>query len=64
MKKSGTTAASAAAARKTSLEAIKAKARKAMRKGFSDAGLEEVVDPFQKVMATFLTEGRRSVISV
>ena len=36
-------------ARKSSLEAIKAKAKKAMRKGFSDAGLEEVVDPFQKV---------------
>ena len=41
-------------ARKSSLEAIKAKAKKAMRKGFSDAGLEEVVDPFQKVnFATF-----------
>ena len=53
MKKSGSTAASAAAARKTSLEAIKAKARKAMRKGFSDAGLEEVVDPFQKVYGKF-----------
>ena len=47
MKKSGPTAA--AAARKTSLDAIKARAKKAMRKGFSDAGLEEVVDPFQKV---------------
>ena len=58
MKKSGATAASAAAARKTSLEAIKAKARKAMRKGFSDAGLEEVVDPFQKVWQLFITEER------
>ena len=61
MKKSGSTAASAAAARKTSLEAIKAKARKAMRKGFSDAGLEEVVDPFQKVLQQ---KGRRTVIYV
>ena len=63
MKKSGPTAAAAAAARKTSLEAIKARAKKAMRKGFSDAGLEEVVDPFQKsIDAKAVTKGETGVV--